>query len=156
MSEERFSGFSGAPWWNREEATDDPVDERETQMAAVDEDFAQKVQVAYETLPATIRQLPDFPPIEILQEPVGSWSGRNVLGCFIGVSRLKKSQFRVARGPTVIHIYRGPVTRYAGTELDAVLRTVVWHEVAHWLGFDTEEKVAELGLQLEPKGHQAT
>ncbi|MGA7559635.1 MAG: metallopeptidase family protein [Terriglobales bacterium] len=156
MSEEYFKGFLSPPWWDRDGTTDDPVDERESPPAAVDEDFAQKVQAAYETLPATIRALPDFPPIEILQEPVGSYSGRSVLGCFIGVSRLKKSQFRVTQGPTVIHIYQGPVTRYAGAELDAVLRTVVWHEVAHWLGFDTEEKVAELGLQLEPKGRRAT
>lgn len=156
MSEERFKGFLSPPWWDREETTDDPGDEPETQQAAVDDDFAQKVQAAYETLPATIRELPDFPPIEVMREPVGSRPDRKPLGRFLGVPRSKKSQFLVARGPTVIHVYQGPVTRYAGTQIDAVLKTVVWHEVAHWLGFDSEAKVAELGLQLEPKSRQAT
>jgi predicted Zn-dependent protease with MMP-like domain len=159
MSEERFSGFLNPLWWDRDETADDSGDEPETQQAPVDDDFAQKVQAAYDTLPTTIRELPDFPPIELMREPVGSLPSRKPLGRFIGVPRSKKSPFVIPSGPTAIHVYQGPVTRYAahysGTQIDAVLKTVVWHEVAHWLGFDTEEKVAELGLQLEPKGRRA-
>jgi predicted SprT family Zn-dependent metalloprotease len=40
-------------------------------------------------------------------------------------------------------------TSRRGKEIDAVLKTVVWHEVAHWLGFRTEQEVAELGLKLQ-------
>ncbi len=117
--------------------------------SSADDDFERRVQVAYDSLPVKIRDLPDFPPIEIIQESSDSPHGRTILGRFIGVPRSKKSQFAIPAAPNVIHIYQGPVTRYAGSQLDAVLKTVVWHEVAHWLGFETEEEVAELGLQLE-------
>jgi predicted Zn-dependent protease with MMP-like domain len=30
--------------------------------------------------------------------------------------------------------------------LRAEVKQVVWHEVAHWLGFETEEQVEALGL----------
>jgi predicted Zn-dependent protease with MMP-like domain len=118
------------------------------QQASVDEEFQQRVNAAYETLPQTIRALPDFPPIEILEEPRHSKPGREILGCFFGIPRSEKSNWISAKSPTVIHVYRGPVIRYAGNQWDAVLKTVVWHEVAHWLGFQTEQEVAELGLQL--------
>ena len=44
----------------------------------VDEEFQQRVNAAYETLPPTIRALPDFPPIEILDEPPNPVSGREI------------------------------------------------------------------------------
>ena len=114
-----------------------------------DYDFERRVRVAYDSLPVKIRELPDFPPIEIIQESTDAPPGRMILGRFIGVPRSRKSQFAMPTAPNMIHIYQGPVTRYARGQIDAVLKTVVWHEVAHWLGFETEEEVAELGLQLE-------
>jgi len=118
--------------------------------ASVDEEFQERVNKAYETLPSAIRELPDFPPIEILEEPLHPRPGRETLGRFFGIPRSKKVNWISPVTPTVIHVYRGPVLRYAGNQVDSVLKTVVWHEVAHWLGFQTEQEVAELGLQLGP------
>jgi predicted Zn-dependent protease with MMP-like domain len=118
--------------------------------SVADEEFQQKVNLAYQTLPPTIRELADFPPIEILEEPLYPKPGRETLGRFFGIPRSKKSNWINPVTPTVIHVYRGPVLRYAGNQVDSVLKTVVWHEVAHWLGFQTEREVAELGLQLGP------
>ena len=136
----------------------EPSGEEEPEEA-VDEEFQRKVNAAYETLPPTIRALPDFPSIEILEEPRHPKQGREVLGRFFGIPRSKKSNWISAKTPTMIHVYRGPVLRYLAnqaTAVDAVLKTVVWHEVAHWLGFTTEKEVAELGLQLgsAPKGSE--
>lgn len=117
---------------------------------SVDEGFQEKVNKAYQTLPSTIRELPDFPPIETLEEPLNPKPGRETLGCFLGIPRSKKINWISPVTPTVIHVYRGPVLRYAGNQVDSVLKTVIWHEVAHWLGFQTEQEVAELGLQLGP------
>jgi predicted Zn-dependent protease with MMP-like domain len=122
----------------------------EDSSASVDEEFQERVNKAYETLPSTIRELPDFPPIEILEEPLYPTPGRETLGRFFGIPRSKKVIWLNPVTPTVIHVYRGPVLRYAGNQVDGVLKTVVWHEVAHWLGFQTEQEVAELGLQLGP------
>ena len=118
--------------------------------ASVDEEFQERVNKAYETLPSSIRELPDFPPIEMLEEPPYPTPGRETLGRFFGIPRSKKVNWISPVTPTVIHVYRGPVLRYAGNQVDSVLKTVVWHEVAHWLGFQTEQEVAELGLQLGP------
>lgn len=121
------------------------------QGEVLDDEFLENVKSACDTLPPTIRALPDFPPIEILDEPAHPTPERETLGRFFGLSRDKKLTFTISGTPTVIHIYRGPVKRYAGNQgdrIDDVLRTVVWHEVAHWLGFHTEQEVAELGLQL--------
>jgi len=117
---------------------------------AADGHFQERVNAAYETLPPTIRALPDFPPIEIFQEPLHPEPGKEILGRFFGIPRSQKLTWVNAATPTMIHVYRGPVLRCAGNRLDAVLKTVVWHEVAHWLGFTTEQEVAELGLQLGP------
>jgi predicted Zn-dependent protease with MMP-like domain len=136
--------------------TKEPPATPEEPQEFVDEEFQQRVNAAYETLPQTIRALPDFPPIEVLEEPLHSQPGREPLGRFFGIPRSKKLNWISARTPTMIHVYRGPVLRYAGDQIDSVLKTVVWHEVAHWLGFTTEQEVAELGLQLgsTPKGEE--
>jgi len=136
-----------------DEKTTEPNKESPPPVAdspAVDEEFQQKVNAAYETLPPTIRALPDFPPIEILEEPLFPNPGGEILGRFFGIPRSKKLTWVNAVSPTMIHVYRGPVLRCAGNRLDAVLKTVVWHEVAHWLGFTTEQEIADLGLQLAP------
>jgi predicted Zn-dependent protease with MMP-like domain len=140
-----FLNIASSP---REEVSDSPDI---PQGEVLDDEFLEKVTSACNTLPPTIRALADFPPIEILDEPAHPTPGRETLGRFFGLSRDKKLTFTITGTPTVIHIYRGPVNRYAsnrGDRIDEVLRTVVWHEVAHWLGFHTEQEVAELGLQL--------
>jgi hypothetical protein len=40
----------------------------------------------------------------------------------------------------------GPILRCSKGDLRAEVKRVVWHEVAHWLGYETEEQVEALGL----------
>ena len=48
--------------------------------------------------------------------------------------------------PDLIFVFRGPILRCSKGDLRAEVKQVVWHEVAHWLGYETEEQVEALGL----------
>jgi predicted Zn-dependent protease with MMP-like domain len=120
--------------------------------------FEKIVEWAYGTLPEKIRNLPDFPGIQIVDEPpVGmfermskrsNWPpGSELLGCYSGVRRTKRQHNLVQTSPELIFVFRGPVLRCSKGNLPAEVKQVVWHEVAHWLGHD-EGEVKELGLSL--------
>jgi len=58
------------------------------------ESFEQIVEWAYRTLPQTIQDLPDFPGIQVADEPPEAilkrknWpQGREILGCYSGIHR---------------------------------------------------------------------
>jgi predicted Zn-dependent protease with MMP-like domain len=123
--------------------------------------FEQIVEWAYSTLPEQIRKLPDFPGIQIADEPPGemfaemskrkNWPrGTELLGCYSGVSRTKRQHNLVQTAPDLIFVFRGPILRCSTGNLPAEVKQVVWHEVAHWLGHD-EGEVKELGLSLSFK-----
>jgi len=40
----------------------------------------------------------------------------------------------------------GPILWTSKGDLRTEVKRVVWHEVAHWLGYETEEQVQALGL----------
>ncbi len=46
----------------------------------------------------------------------------------------------------LIFVFRGPILRCSKGDLRTEVKRVVWHEVAHWLGYETEEQVKALGL----------
>jgi predicted Zn-dependent protease with MMP-like domain len=122
--------------------------------------FEELVQWAYSTLPQKIRRLPDFPGIQVVEEPPpdllkemvehGTISPRGeLLGLYSGTLRTKRSFFQLKYAPDLIFIFRGPILRYVSRtkgDLRAQVKQTVWHEVAHWLGFETEEQVKALGL----------
>jgi predicted Zn-dependent protease with MMP-like domain len=123
--------------------------------------FEKIVEWAYSTLPEKIRNLPDFPGIQIADEPPvemfekmsrrGNWPpGTELLGCYSGLSRTKRQHNLVQTSPELIFVFRGPIQRCSKGNLRAELKQVVWHEVAHWLGHD-EGEVKELGLSLNFK-----
>jgi predicted Zn-dependent protease with MMP-like domain len=123
--------------------------------------FEQIVERAYSTLPEEIRKLPDFPGIQVADEPPGemfaemskrrNWPlGTELLGCYSGVSRTKRQHNLVQTAPDLIFVFRGPILRCSTGNLPAEVKQVVWHEVAHWLGHD-EGEVKELGLSLSFK-----
>jgi predicted Zn-dependent protease with MMP-like domain len=123
--------------------------------------FEQIVEWAYSTLPEEIRQLPDFPGIQIVEEPPEemfatmskrrNWPrGTELLGCYSGVSRTKRQHNLVQTAPDLIFVFKGPILRRSTGNLPAEVKQVVWHEVAHWLGHD-EAEVKELGLSLSFK-----
>jgi predicted Zn-dependent protease with MMP-like domain len=120
--------------------------------AKYSESFEQIVEWAYCTLPQEIRDLPDFPGIQVADEPPEdilkrkNWPpGREMLGCYSGVRRIVRQHNQVRIAPDLIFVFRGPIQRCSRGDLRAEVKEVVWHEVAHWLGH-TEEEVKELGL----------
>jgi predicted Zn-dependent protease with MMP-like domain len=119
--------------------------------------FEEIVEWAYGTLPQKIRRLPDFPGIQVVDEPPADvleeisnrekWrGGTELLGLYSGTFRTKRSYAQVKYAPDLIFVFRGPILRCSKGDLPAEVKRVVWHEVAHWLGFETEEQVEALGL----------
>jgi predicted Zn-dependent protease with MMP-like domain len=122
------------------------------------ESFEEIVQWAYNTLPQEIRELPDFPGIQVVDEPPEDvltevaqrkkWlKGTEMLGLYSGVHRTERQHFQTRIAPDLIFVFRGPILRCSKGDLRAEVKQVVWHEVAHWLGHD-EEEVRDLGLSL--------
>ena len=121
------------------------------------ESFEEIVEWAYSTLPQKIRRLPDFPGIQVVDEPPPEvlqdisdrekWRhGTELLGLYSGTFRTKRSFAQVKYAPDLIFVFRGPILRCSKGDLRAEVKRVVWHEVAHWLGYETEEQVEALGL----------
>jgi len=109
--------------------------------------FDQIVEWAYSTLPQEIRELPDFPGIQVLDEPPEHLlkTGRKMLGLFSGVRRTEWRHGDIRVAPDLIFVFRGPIQRYSRGDLRVEVKEVVWHEVAHWIGY-SEGEVKELGL----------
>lgn len=119
--------------------------------------FEEIVEWAYGTLPQKVRDLPDFPGIQVIDEPPAdilkemsvrkNWRrGTELLGLYSGIFRTKQSYAQLKYAPDLIFVFRGPVLRCSKGDLPGEVKRVVWHEVAHWLGYETEEQVAALGL----------
>ena len=124
--------------------------------SADSKNFEELVQWAYSTLPRKIRDLPDFPGIQVVDEPPEDvlkdaakrrdWpKGMEMLGLYSGVHRTERQHFQTRVAPDLIFVFRGPILRCSKGNLRAEVKQVVWHEVAHWLGHD-EEEVRSLGL----------
>jgi predicted Zn-dependent protease with MMP-like domain len=124
--------------------------------APTDASFEKIVEWAYSTLPEKIRNLPDFPGIQVAEEPPEdvltdiqerrNWPKETtLLGLYSGFHRNEPRHFQSRIAPDLIFIFRGPILRCSRGNLPAEVKQVVWHEVAHWLGHD-EREVKELGL----------
>jgi predicted Zn-dependent protease with MMP-like domain len=124
---------------------------------ATPETFEEIVEWAFSTLPQKIKDLPDFPGIQVLDEPPPDvlqdisnkrkWRrGTELLGLYSGTLRTKRSFAQLDYAPDLIFVFRGPILRCSKGDLRAEVKRVVWHEVAHWLGYETEEQVQALGL----------
>ena len=120
---------------------------------AVAETFEDIVEWAYNTLPQRIKDLPDFPGIQVVDElPAGLLETypehANALGLFVGRSRIEREYTNLHRAPDLIFVFQGPLIRYSKRDqrdLRSQVKQTVWHEVAHWLGYN-EEDMKELGL----------
>jgi predicted Zn-dependent protease with MMP-like domain len=121
------------------------------------ESFEEIVEWAYSTLPQKIKDLPDFPGIQVMDEPPShvledlskkrKWRrGTELLGMYSGTFRTKRSFAQLQYAPDLIFVFRGPILRCSKGDLRTEVKRVVWHEVAHWLGYETEEQVKALGL----------
>jgi predicted Zn-dependent protease with MMP-like domain len=117
------------------------------------ESFDDIVEWAYSTLPQKVVDLPDFPGIQVLEEPPEEIvkaknlsPGMELLGCYSGVFRTRQQHNQMRVTPDLIFVFRGPILRCSRGNLRTEVKRVVWHEVAHWLGYETEEQVQALGL----------
>lgn len=114
------------------------------------ESFEDIVEWAYGTLPQRIKDLPDFPGIQVADEPPeGYLASRGkrteLLGLYAGIPRTERRFNRVEDTPELIFVFRGPIMRCSKGDLRNEVKRVVWHEVAHWLGHG-EKDMKELGL----------
>jgi predicted Zn-dependent protease with MMP-like domain len=82
------------------------------------ESFEEIVEWAYSTLPQEIRDLPDFPGIQVADEPPedvlkrrNSPRGTETLGLYSGILRTKRSLNQVRIAPDLIFVFRGPILR---------------------------------------------
>jgi predicted Zn-dependent protease with MMP-like domain len=94
-------------------------------------------------------QVVDEPPADVLKEMSNreKWrGGTELLGLYSGTFRTKRSYAQVKYASDLIFVFRGPILRCSKGDLPAEVKRVVWHEVAHWLGYETEEQVETLGL----------
>ncbi|HEY7976303.1 MAG TPA: metallopeptidase family protein, partial [Ktedonobacterales bacterium] len=79
------------------------------------------------------------PDTETLRQ-AGVPAGHTLLGLYHGVSLTRRGAGDA--GPEIITIYRGPIERYCGGNLERIRRQVratVLHEVAHHFGIDHDE-----------------
>ena len=97
--------------------------------------FEKIVEWAYCTLPEKIRNLPDFPGIQITDEPPEEMSrrmskrrnwprGAELLGCYSGVSRIKRQHNLVQTAPDLIFVFREQRHRCPENWLDEGRRRV--------------------------------
>src|SRR4051794_10625229 len=86
------------------------------------EDFDKLVEWAYSTLPQKVRSLPDFPGIQVVDEPPPDLLKEMVadrtisprselLGLYSGTHRTKRSFFQLKYAPDLIFVFRGPILR---------------------------------------------
>ena len=112
-------------------------------MDALPPSFRRKL----EEVPLIVQNLPD-PLIAEAEEPGGDRLPPDVLGLFVGQSDLERSVFDHGDVPGVIYLFRRNLERVC-TDLESLvseIRTTLWHELAHLLGF-SEEEMTDLGLE---------
>jgi predicted Zn-dependent protease with MMP-like domain len=123
-----------------------------------DEALERAVGAAREALPPAYQEVLDQAALIVedlprpeLAEPQGE-NGvplpPDILGLFIGSNPLERSVFDPGEEPPKIYLFRRNLGRVCPNKeiLAEEVRTTIWHELAHALGFD-EEQVADLGLE---------
>lgn len=119
-------------------------------------EFDRQVRTAARRLPRQFRQSLDRVPVVVQDLPDESLSkgpdrdevGPDILGLFDGVPLPETSQFESGQvRPSTIYLFQRNLERAARDRDDLVeqIRITLWHELAHYLGFE-EEDMDDLGL----------
>ena len=106
-------------------------------------DFEERVQAAIDGLPADLREAMSNVEIVVEDEPP---PGQPLLGLYKGIPLTRRTSWYGAVPPDKISIYRGPLERHYGTDpavLEAQIRRVVLHEIAHHFGI-SDERLREI------------
>lgn len=109
-----------------------------------DERFEAYARRALEALPPELRARLSNVEIVVEQEPP---PGSRLLGLYQGVPLTRRGSGYSGVLPDKITIFRGPLERLYGPDeavLEAEVRRVVLHELAHHFGID-DERLVELG-----------
>ena len=115
------------------------------------------VQAARDDLPERFQDVLDELAIVIEPTPTRELAASDggddpvppdVLGLFVGVNQLEKSVFAPVEHPGIIFLFQRNLERMCGDPemLIEEIRTTLWHELAHYLGFE-EDQMADLGLE---------
>lgn len=98
-------------------------------------------------LAVVVRTVPDE-DLARNEDPDGPPIPPDVLGLFVGSSQLEKSVFDVGSQPGLIFLFQRNLERVCPDEETLVeeIHITLWHELAHYLGFE-EEDMPELGLE---------
>ena len=107
-------------------------------------EFEESVEAAIATLPGDLRDAMSNVAIVVEDEPP---AGQPLLGLYEGIPLTERtSWYAGAAPPDKITIYRGPLERHYGHDpalLQAQIRRVVLHEIAHHFGI-SDERLVEL------------
>src|SRR5947199_10660791 len=107
-------------------------------------DFEECAQEALDSLPPELRDAMSNVAIVVEDEPP---DGQPLLGLYQGVPLTRRGGSYAGALPDKITIYSRPLERiYGGDEaqLEAAVRHVVWHEIAHHFGI-SDARLHELG-----------
>jgi predicted Zn-dependent protease with MMP-like domain len=111
------------------------------------QELPEQFRALLDELAVTVRPTPD----ELLarsEDLDGAAVPPDVLGLFVGSSQLEQSVFDVGSQPGLIFLFQKNLERVCATD-DALVEEIhitLWHELAHYLGFE-EEDMPELGLE---------
>lgn len=155
LAHEIQGDFAGADALVREAHAIDP-DAMPMPPRFTHEDFERITTAAVEALPDEFRgalanteivveSVPSEWMIDV-SEPAGT--PPDLLGLFVGISRLDTSEDATAELPPRIFLFQRNLERATRDEAELVeqIRVTLYHEIGHLLGFD-EEGVAAMGLE---------
>jgi len=107
-------------------------------------DFERAVQDVLDSLPERCRAAISNVEIVVEDEPP---AGSRLLGLYQGIPLTKRTHWYAFALPDKISIYRGPIERMCGDDrdrLEAEVRHVVLHELAHHFGI-SDERLLQIG-----------
>lgn len=128
-----------------------------------EKEFAALVAAAFDRIPDEVRAKLDQVALLVADEPTqhqleefGMEDGDTLFGLFEGLTR---GQERSAGSylPPTITIFRMPLLDWAMTreELEGEIADTLWHEVAHYLGYEEDAVRHEEDLSNEQRGRTA-
>lgn len=103
------------------------------------EDFEKMVAAAVDDLPQKIKAVLDN--VAIVIEPK---THRRLLGLYEGIPENSWGKDEMIRLPDKITIFKGSIEKEAKTpeEIRELVKLVVWHEIAHYFGFEENQMAA--------------
>ncbi len=107
------------------------------------ETFDRLISDALDALPDDIAKLMTNVAVTVEDEPP---PGQPLLGLYQGIPWGSRGPYYSGALPDKITIYRGPIERLAAGDperLNALVRRVVFHEIAHHFGI-TDERLVEI------------